>query len=247
MSLPEKLKSKYVQRFDELIAEGEKIHKDIRTTSKTYRNVFNSYGDNKEVTTHHIDWQRFVKWRTNVSTLLCNVIPKANVHYEAISEFPKLSNKKDRLEYGISLLKAVKEDFENGMLESIADQLECANLAEYMTQAEHLLGEGIPGKFDHIPAAVLAGAVLEKTLRGLCQNCSPPIPVFDNKNNPRRLNSLIDELKKSNVFNELMAKQLRAWSDIRNNAAHGDFDKFKRCDVDLMLAGINSFLVNYVG
>jgi hypothetical protein len=44
----------------------------------------------------------------------------------------------------------------------------------------------------------------------------------------------------------LVAKQLRAWTDIRNNAAHGDFDKFKRCDVDLMLTGINSFLANYV-
>jgi hypothetical protein len=246
MSLPENLKSKYRLRFDELITEGEKIHRDIKTEHKTHSHSFLEDGSNWVETKHHIDWPRFVEWRTNVSTLLCNVIPKANVHYEDVSNFPHLSCTKGLLEYGISLLKAIKEDFESGMIENLADQLEAANLAEYMTQAKQLLGEGIPDKFDHIPAAVLAGAVLEKALRGLCQKCNPPILIFDDKNNPRRLNFLIDELKKSDVFNELMAKQLRAWTDIRNNAAHGDFDKFKRCDVDLMLTGINSFLANYV-
>jgi hypothetical protein len=246
MSLPENLKSKYLHRFDELIVEGEKLHRAIKATSKTYRNAYNIYGDNTVVTTHDIDWPQFVKWRTNVSTLLCNIVPKTNVHYEAVSEFPKLRNEKGYLEYGISLLKAIKEDFKNGMLESLASQWEAANLAEYMTQAEQLLGEGIPDKFDHIPAAVLAGAILEKTLRGLCQKCNPPIPTFSDKNEPLRLGYLIDALKKTDIFNELTAKQLRAWADIRNNAAHGDFDKFKRCDVDLMLKGINSFLANHV-
>jgi hypothetical protein len=66
------------------------------------------------------------------------------------------------------------------------------------------LGEGIPGKFDHIPAAVLAGAVLEKALRGLCQKCNPPIPIFKNTNEPLQLNALIDALKRADMFNELM-------------------------------------------
>jgi hypothetical protein len=247
MGLPENIKSKYLLRFDELIVEGEIIHKDIKTTHKRYERMFSGEdGSNVERTIYHIDWPRFVKWRTSVSTLLYNVIPTANVHYEAVSSFPKLSNEKDHLEYGISLLKAIKEDFKNGMLESLAVQWEAANLAEYMTQAEQLLGEGILNKFDHIPAAVLAGAVLEKALRGLCQKCNPPIPSVNDMNEPLRLNSLIDALKKTDTFNELTAKQLRAWADIRNNAAHGDFDKFKRSDVDLMLKGINSFLANHV-
>ncbi|MGA2915879.1 MAG: DUF4145 domain-containing protein [Sedimentisphaerales bacterium] len=245
MSLPENLKSKYLLRFDELIAEGEKIHRDIKTTSKTYPNVFNSYRNNKEVTTHHIDWPRFVEWRTKVSTLLCNVVPNTNVQYKAANTFQELESRKDHLEYGISFLKAVKEDFKIGMLESLASQWEAANLAEYMTQAEQLLGEGFP-EFDHIPAAVLAGAVLEKALRGLCQKCNPPVPIIDDKKKPRRLNTLIDELKKADVYNESVAKQLRAWADIRNHAAHGEFDKFKRNDVDVMLKAINSFLANYV-
>lgn len=243
MSLPDNLKSKYLSRFAELIAEGEKIHKDIKTDHKEHRSIDHSLSIS---TTHHIDWRRFVEWRTKVSTLLCNVVPKANVHYEAVSKFPHITNKKDHLEYGLSLLKAINEDFENGMLESLASQWEAANLAEYMTQAEQLLGEGIPGKFDHIPAAVLAGAVLEKALRGLCQKCNPPIPIFKNTNEPLQLNALIDALKRADMFNELTAKQLRAWADIRNKAAHGEFDKFEKNDVDLMLKGVGSFMANYL-
>jgi hypothetical protein len=246
MSLPKNLKSKYSLRFDELIDEGERIYKDIKTEHKTYRNAYNSYGENVVRTSHHIDWSRFVKWRTNVTTLLCIVVPKQNVHYAIATDFPQLSNTKDHLEYGISQLKAIKEDFENGMLESLADQLEPANLAEYMNQAAQFIEESVRGKCEYISAAVLAGAALERALKGLRQKNNPPILIVDNKNMPRRLNSLIDELKKADIFNELVAKQLRAWADIRNNAAHGDFENFKKSDVDLMLKGINSFLAEYV-
>jgi uncharacterized protein YutE (UPF0331/DUF86 family) len=63
---------------------------------------------------------------------------------------------------------------------------------------------------------------------------------------PKTLTPLIDDLKKTGVFNELKAKQLRAWADIRNNAAHGEFDQFKRADVDAMIQGINNFLADYL-
>jgi len=49
-------------------------------------------------------------------------------------------------------------------------------------------------------------------------------------------------LKRSN---ELKAKQLRAWADIRNAAAHGEFDKFKRADVEGMIRGVSDFLATY--
>ena len=115
-----------------------------------------------------------------------------------------------------------------------------------MGQAEGLLNEGQPGKFDHVPAAVLTGAVLEKALRKLCDDQQPPIPTVDAKGDPKTLNPLIDDLKKANVFNELKAKQLRAWADIRNKAAHGEFDQFKRTDVEQMMGGVKNFLADYL-
>jgi hypothetical protein len=60
------------------------------------------------------------------------------------------------------------------------------------------------------------------------------------------LNPLIDELRKVEVFNELKAKDLRAWTDIRNAAAHGKFDEFHRSDVERMIKGVADFLAMYV-
>jgi hypothetical protein len=93
---------------------------------------------------------------------------------------------------------------------------------------------------------ILAGAVLEKALRKLCDEHQPPIATVDGNGNPKTLNPLIDDLKKANVFNELKAKQLRAWADIRNKSAHGQFDQFKRTDVEQMIAGVRTFLADYL-
>ena len=60
------------------------------------------------------------------------------------------------------------------------------------------------------------------------------------------MNPLIDDLKEAGVFNEIYAKQLRAWADIRNAAAHGQFEEFTKEQVALMIEGINQFLFNYM-
>jgi hypothetical protein len=135
---------------------------------------------------------------------------------------------------------------ESGFLEKVASHIEAEIAADYMGQAEHLLGEGQTGRFDHVPAAVLSGAVLEKALRKLCDQQQPAIPVVTATGVPKTLNPLIDDLKKAGVFNELKAKQLRAWADIRNKAAHGEFEQFDRGDVEQMLQGITNFLADYL-
>ena len=143
-------------------------------------------------------------------------------------------------------LKALKDDFQKGFLGDLGLEIETAIAADYMGQAEQLLAEGQSGQYDHVPAAVLAGAVLEKSLRTLCDKQSPSIPTVNDKGKPLTLGPLIEALKKNNVFNELTAKQLRAWADIRNSAAHGQFDEFNRSQVDLMIQGINNFLTTHM-
>jgi hypothetical protein len=108
------------------------------------------------------------------------------------------------------------------------------------------LREGQPGQFDHVPATVLAGAVLEKALRTLCNEQQPPVSIVNARGEPRALDSLIDELKKAELFNELKAKQLRSWADIRNAAAHSHFSDFGKTNVAQMISGINNFLVDYL-
>ena len=44
------------------------------------------------------------------------------------------------------------------------------------------------------------------------------------------------------MFNEIQAKQLRAYAAIRNAAAHGEFTEFTRSQVETMVAGITQFI-----
>ena len=91
-----------------------------------------------------------------------------------------------------------------------------------MEQAEALLGEGIEGQYDHVPAAVLCGAILEDALRRLCQKQTPPIATAkpDGRKKTMEPQKLIQDLRKAEAFNKLVANQLRSWAKIRNYAAH---------------------------
>jgi hypothetical protein len=140
----------------------------------------------------------------------------------------------------------VKDDFEKGFLDDMATTIEAEIACDYMGQAEQLLADSHRGKFDHVPAAVLAGAVLENALRKLCDQQQPPVAQKTPNGVHKTLSPLIQELKKSGVFNEAKAKQLQAWADIRNLAAHGEFSQFKRSEVEPMITGINSFLADYL-
>jgi len=107
------------------------------------------------------------------------------------------------------------------------------------------LKEGQSGIYDHVPAAVLTGAILEDTLRRLCQRQNSPIALNNAKGEKKTLNPLIDDLKKANLFKEPMAAQLRGWAAIRNAAAHNK-GGFTEQDVEQMLAGVQNFLADYL-
>lgn len=238
MTLPPALFSKYLDRFDELIAEGEEINNaSVQSGIQFLDSNFNS----------------LVKWKVKCISLLDQIVPLNSAQRNLIEQLkePEEPMKvawiyQAVLQRGLSYLKAIKSDFQSGFLEDLTLAIEAEIAADYMGQAEQLLAEGQLGKYDHVPAAVLSGAVLEKALRSLCAKQIPPVPTVNSAGKPLTLNPLIDALKKAGFFNETTAKQLRAWADIRNDAAHGDFTKFTRSDVELMIQGINNFLATYM-
>ncbi len=236
------IKQKYLERLDQLIQKGQFVPVRSKTTSHTsYINRSLIYNQ-----VYKVDWPSFIEWRTNCISILDQVIPRACAHRDTFEALKKLRNSKDELEYLISFLKSIQDDFENGFLDNLAIEIEAEVSADYMSQAELLLGEGRAGNFDHIPAAVLAGAVLEKSLRTLCAKLVPPEPTVNDIGKCLQLNALTDALKKRKVFNELVAKELRSWADIRNHAAHGQFDQFDKQQVGRMISGIKTFLAQHL-
>ncbi|ACK73947.1 conserved hypothetical protein (plasmid) [Gloeothece citriformis PCC 7424] len=247
--LSQNLRNKYISRFEELITRGEQIKEDVEIIPKKYyRKPFSSsFEPSIEIPeTTKINDQNFFLWKHNCRSLLEQIIPPNSVHRKILDDTNTYWSSESELNDLMSILKALKEDFEKGYLDDLEIKIEAEMAADYMGQAEKLMTEGQTGQYDHVPAAVLAGAVLEKELRMLCSKQTPPISTVNSKGDKLTLNPLIDELKKAGLFNELKAKQLRAWADIRNKAAHGEFDQFNRSDVEVMIKGINEFLANYL-
>lgn len=143
-------------------------------------------------------------------------------------------------------MQGLRDNYENGFLDNLEERIVANITADYLTQVEGLLDVGQPGQYDHVPAAVLCGTVLEDALRRLCERQTPQVPTRKPNGDPKNLDSLIQDLQTANVFNKLKADQLRAWAKIRNSAAHGKFSEFDRNDVELMVNGVKNFLADYL-
>ena len=245
MRLPPEIDERIRRRFEYLSEIAEKLLQEmeqedrIQRTRDRQRNVVNlgEYSHCEDA---------FASLKTQVLSLL-QLLSAGDENIRKLSdEVRGLESKISQAKVLKGIINGLRDDYEAGMLEHLADLIVANVTADYLRQAEALLQDRQTGEFAHIPSAVLAGAVLEDGLRRLCQRQTPPIPVTKANGELKTLNPLIDDLKQASVFNELKAKQLRAWAGIRNAAAHGQFDEFTRSDVEQMLAGIQDFLADYL-
>jgi hypothetical protein len=97
-------------------------------------------------------------------------------------------------------------------------------------QAEELLASGYKAA-----AAVIAGVVLETSIRQLCE---------DNGIATGKLDRMNADLAKAGVYNQLRQKQITVLAHIRNDAAHGKADQFTEAHVSNMIRDIRNLLAN---
>jgi hypothetical protein len=57
-----------------------------------------------------------------------------------------------------------------------------------------------------------------------------------------KLDTMNADLAKQSVYNKLTQKRITALADIRNKAAHGEWDEFTKADVEDMLRGVRQFM-----
>lgn len=239
MPLPDNLDSKILRRFDQLIDEAEELLAEC-----------NTYDQNHAF--------RYWEWVVKTGDLITMIFgdsqqgAKYQQTFEHDSPIGYVSGNPREwfllsdFRRKVARLRGIRDSYVNGIYVSLENQLIVSVSADYMAQAEALLGEGISGQYDHVPAAVLSGAVLEDALRRLCQRHTPPIEITKLNGDKKMMDSLIQELQRAKIINKLEGDQLRAWAKIRNYAAHGEFDKFERPDVNGMLSGVRHFLTKHL-
>jgi len=102
-------------------------------------------------------------------------------------------------------------------------------------QAESLLASGCRG-----PKSVIVGCVLEDGLRRLCGH--DQIKLTDQPN----VELMNAELARQGAYSKLVQKRITASARIRNDAAHGNCDKFTEADVEEMVRYVRSFLEAHI-
>jgi hypothetical protein len=107
---------RYLAQFNELIAEGEAMCKAIKVipgelSSSLFAGA--KQASQKYVFDEDYDWQ---KWQTNYKLLLDQVIPSTSSQRTLIEAYSSYANPKTNLETHLSNLKAVKENYEKGLL-----------------------------------------------------------------------------------------------------------------------------------
>ena len=130
----------------------------------------------------------------------------------------------------MSVLGAFRDDVENDMFVRIEDLVSADIFEDLLTQAEHLLEAG-----HYVPAAALAGAVLERELRVLAKRKS-----LWKKGDA--LASLNQKLVSGQVYSAVKKTRIETWTKVRNHADHGEFDKVTEKDVRQMIDGVRDFL-----
>jgi hypothetical protein len=129
-----------------------------------------------------------------------------------------------------AVLLAAKDDFEGGYFAGLKALVQSEVFDSELEQAEELVSAGYA-----TAAAVIAGVVLETTLREMCNAHRLQIGKLDKMN---------ADLAKAGAYNKFRQKQTTVLADIRNSAAYGDTQGLKKEDVVSMLQDMQSFLAD---
>jgi hypothetical protein len=140
--------------------------------------------------------------------------------------------------YGLGVLTAIRDHIKGGWIETTKGLVTAEVFADFLEMAEHLLDQQYKD-----PAAVVVGSVLEEHLRQVCTATSLPVEdVSQGKAVPRKADTLNADLAKAAKYSKLDQKQVTAWLDLRNKAAHGKYSEYTSEQVVLMLAGVRDFV-----
>jgi len=176
----------------------------------------------------------FRGWVVRVLNLLQRIFGEDSIHCQQFKENSDKAGTIDESDFDLclSIFQAAKEDYEGGYLFDVRALVKAEVLGDALEQAEEILSAGYKD-----PACVVVGIALETTLKEMCTR---------NGISHGKLDSMNVELRKANVYNMAKQKQITAWADLRNNAAHGKWSEYNNADVKDFLEGTQRFIADFL-
>lgn len=222
------MSQKILQRYEQLLNDSASIKAMAKKAYSEYSGSYDTLGDEGDAL--------YLEWKVKVKNLLLLSCGEKSIHYrdfldaEETQSFDTNTRIISRL---IPILKAAYDDFKNGFLTSFKQIVQADVFDSELEQARSLLNSGYKNS-----AAVIAGVVLETAIKELCLNNEIELEK-------KKLTRLNEDLAKAGVYNPLQQKLITAMADIRNNAAHGNYDQFTEENVHRMIEDIERFLLAY--
>jgi hypothetical protein len=137
-----------------------------------------------------------------------------------------------------AILEALRDDYKSGGMQTVTELVHAALFDDFLDMAAELNEKGFHG-----PAAVLAGCVLEEHLRKLAEKAA--IPLRDERDRPKSVETLGTELVKQSVISEPRRKIISGWYGQRTEGAHGRFTNVVPEEVPRTIEGIRDFVATY--
>lgn len=176
-----------------------------------------------------------LNWSVKAKNLIVRSCGEDSQHFKAFEKAEKFhltDTSSSVLRRVSAIFLAAKEDFEGGYVSSIRSLIQAEVFDDELEQAKELFAGGYT-----TAAAVIAGTVLESTLRSMCIERGIPLGKMDKMN---------AELTKTGAHNALIQKKITAIAAIRNSAAHGNSSEFTSADVASMIEDIRRYVEQQV-
>ncbi len=139
----------------------------------------------------------------------------------------------------VGIVRALKGDLEDGYLQTFPELVRGEMFENLNEMAKHLLREGYKDA-----AAVIAGSSLESHLRQLCIKHGVQInyTASDGSIKPKKADQLNQALRRNGTYSLLDQKQITAWLDLRNSAAHGRYSDYDEDQVAKLIEWAGDFI-----
>lgn len=211
-------KNKITKKFDELIREAQEIEAERRE---------NLQSDGESIISP-VGYYRLVSSIRILFTYLSAPTYIAMLNDVGI----------DRINPGIlqGLLESAKREFTFGLLSHPKILATADSMEDLLEQADYLLEQDLKD-----PACVLIGGVLEETLRSMLENRYSEVK-FSPKDGIRKFNNQLFEVS---AYDKATHKLIDGYAEYRNLAAHGDYAKYKKVQVDEFLGFTRNFISNW--
>lgn len=215
-----------IKQFSDRITQLIDLANRTLATKQTSSGTFGSSWVNSEL---------FFEFRTSSLSFILNLYGVSHPFYKDFNQIV-VSADPYQTEQGRGILKSIKTEIDNGWLTSLKGLVSAEIFSDFLEMADHLLRENYKD-----PAAVMIGSVLEEHLRQLCNKHG--ILTDDQKTGkPKKADLLNSELAGSSVYNKLDQKNVTAWLDLRNKAAHGKYADYNQQQVEFMMQTVTEFI-----